>query len=104
LPTSQALLPGRRTPPIVPGSYKEAPRALFRHRHLLGIEGVSPEETNHVLDLADGCVELSRQAEKKPSLLWGRTIIDRFFESSMRTRTAFDVTGKLGKGEEAASG
>jgi hypothetical protein len=25
---------------------------------LLGIEGVSSEETDHVLDLADGCVEV----------------------------------------------
>ena len=39
-----------------------APETVFRHRHLLGIEGLSPEDIKHVLDLADGYVELNRQA------------------------------------------
>jgi aspartate carbamoyltransferase catalytic subunit len=66
----------------------------FRHRHLLGIEGLSPEDITFVLDLADGYVELSRQAEKKRTLLRGRTIINCFFENSTRTRTSFEVAGK----------
>ena len=71
-----------------------AAEAPFPHRHLLGIEGLSPEDINHVLDLADGYVELNRQADKKRSLLRGRTIINCFFESSTRTRTSFEVAGK----------
>ena len=66
----------------------------FPHRHLLGIEGLSPEDISYVIDLADGYVELSRQAEKKRSLLRGRTIINCFFENSTRTRTSFEVAGK----------
>jgi aspartate carbamoyltransferase catalytic subunit len=66
----------------------------FRHRHLLGIEGLSPVEIEHFLDLADGYVELNRQAEKKRSLLRGRTLINCFFENSTRTRTSFEVAGK----------
>jgi aspartate carbamoyltransferase catalytic subunit len=66
----------------------------LRHRHLLGIEGLSPEEINRFLDLADGYVELNRQADKKRSLLRGRTIINCFFENSTRTRTSFEVAGK----------
>ena len=66
----------------------------FRHRHLLGIEGLSPAEIEQFLDLADGYVELNRQAEKKRSLLRGRTIINCFFENSTRTRTSFEVAGK----------
>ena len=66
----------------------------FRHRHLLGIEGLSPAEIVQFLDLADGYVELNRQAEKKRSLLRGRTIINCFFENSTRTRTSFEVAGK----------
>jgi aspartate carbamoyltransferase catalytic subunit len=65
---------------------------------------VSPEETNHVLDLANGCVESDGQAEKKRSLRHGRTIIDGFFASWMRARTSFDIALKPAKGEEAASG
>ena len=45
--------------------------AAFGHRHLLGIEGLSPEDIKHVLDLADGYVDLNRQAEKKRALLRG---------------------------------
>jgi aspartate carbamoyltransferase catalytic subunit len=66
----------------------------FRHRHLLGIEGLSPADINRFLDLADGYVELNRQAEKKRSSLRGRTIINCFFENSTRTRTSFEVAGK----------
>jgi aspartate carbamoyltransferase catalytic subunit len=73
--------------------HRGASEAPFRHRHLLGIEGRSPDDINHVLDLADGYVELNRQAEKKRSLLRGRTIINCFFESSTRTRTSFEVAG-----------
>src|SRR2546429_2936476 len=66
----------------------------FGHRHLLGIEGLTPDEISHVLDLADGYVELNRQAEKKNALLRGRTLINCFFENSTRTRTSFEVAGK----------
>src|ERR1700716_866074 len=66
----------------------------FGHRHLLGIEGLSPDDINHVLDLADGYVELNRQAEKKNARLRGRTLINCFFENSTRTRTSFEVAGK----------
>jgi aspartate carbamoyltransferase catalytic subunit len=66
----------------------------YRHRHLLGIEGLSPAEIERFLDLADGYVELNRQADKKRSLLRGRTLINCFFENSTRTRTSFEVAGK----------
>ena len=57
-----------------------APEAQFGHRLSVRIEGLSPDDINHVLDPAGGYVELNRQAEKKRSLLRGRTIINRFFE------------------------
>jgi aspartate carbamoyltransferase catalytic subunit len=74
--------------------HRGASEAAFRHRHLLGIEGLSPDDINHVLDLADGYVELNRQAEKKRGVLRRRTIINCFFENSTRTRTSFEVAGK----------
>src|ERR1700674_1843758 len=66
----------------------------FGHRHLLGIEGLTPEDISYVLDLADGYVDMNRQAEKKKSVLRGRTLINCFFENSTRTRTSFEVAGK----------
>jgi hypothetical protein len=61
---------------------------------VLGIEGLSPDDINQFLDLADGYVELNRQADKKRSTLRGRTIINCFFESSTRTRTSFELAGQ----------
>jgi len=68
--------------------------ALFPHRHLLGIEGLSPSEIGAILDLADSYVSKNRQIDKKQSLLRGRTQINLFFESSTRTRTSFELAGK----------
>ena len=78
------------------GGASEAP---FPHRHLLGIEGLSPGDINQFLDLADGYVELNRQAEKKRNTLRGRTIINCFFECSTRTRTSFELAGKRLSGD-----
>jgi len=66
----------------------------FPHRHLLGIEGLSPPEISCLLDRSDGYVEQNRQADKKKSVLRGRTIINLFFEDSTRTRTSFELAGK----------
>ena len=66
----------------------------FPHRHLLGIEGLSPPEITLLLDRAEKYVEQNRQADKKKSLLEGRTIINLFFESSTRTRTSFELAAK----------
>src|SRR5438309_62451 len=66
----------------------------FAHRHLLAIDGLSREDIEHILDLADTYVELSRQADKKTARLRGRTLINCFFENSTRTRTSFEVAGK----------
>jgi aspartate carbamoyltransferase catalytic subunit len=38
--------------------HKGAAGAAFPHRHLLGIEGLSPDDINHALDLAEGYVGL----------------------------------------------
>jgi aspartate carbamoyltransferase catalytic subunit len=68
--------------------------APFPHRHLLGIEGLSPLEIRGLLDEADAQVEVSRQVEKKKSTLRGRTQINLFFEPSTRTQSSFEIAGK----------
>jgi aspartate carbamoyltransferase catalytic subunit len=90
-----SALAGRNCSPYSPAAMQGVARNNpFPHRHLLGIEGLSPDDITFVLDLADGYVELNRQAEKKRALLRGRTIINCFFENSTRTRTSFEVAGK----------
>ena len=66
----------------------------FPHRHLLGIDGLTPQEINSILDLADGYVDQNRQANKKNSVLRGRTQINLFFEASTRTQSSFELAGK----------
>ena len=67
---------------------------VFPHRHLLGIEGLQKEEIISLLDSAEEAVEVSRQIEKKKSVLRGRTQINLFFEPSTRTQSSFELAGK----------
>ncbi|WP_428697293.1 aspartate carbamoyltransferase catalytic subunit [Stappia sp.] len=67
---------------------------LYPHRHLLGIEGLQPHEITALLDRAEAAVEISRQVEKKKSVLRGRTQINLFFEASTRTQSSFEIAGK----------
>ena len=71
-----------------------SPLLSFRHRHLLGIGGLSPDDITLLLDRSENYVEQNRQADKKQSVLRGRTIINLFFENSTRTRTSFELAGK----------
>jgi aspartate carbamoyltransferase catalytic subunit len=66
----------------------------FPHRHLLGIEGLSPDEIMMLLNLADAYVAQNRKPDKKSDVLRGRTIINLFFENSTRTQTSFELAGK----------
>jgi len=70
------------------------PQRDFPHRHLLGIEGLARSDIETLLDLAENAVALSRQVEKKRSVLRGRTQINLFFEASTRTQSSFELAGK----------
>lgn len=70
------------------------PDIRYPHRHLLGIEGLGPEEITLLLDSADRFVEQNRSGERKSSALRGATVINLFFENSTRTRTSFELAGK----------
>ncbi|WP_046863368.1 aspartate carbamoyltransferase catalytic subunit [Microvirga massiliensis] len=67
---------------------------VFPHRHLLGIEGLTPHDIEVLLELAEEQVSVSRQVEKKKSTLRGRTQINLFFEPSTRTQSSFELAGK----------
>ena len=83
--------------PVLMAAPQQIPEDLtyrFSHRHLLGIEGLSPDEITYLLDLADTYVEQNRRPDKKSDLLRGRTIINLFFETSTRTSSSFELAGK----------
>ncbi|WP_406853830.1 MULTISPECIES: aspartate carbamoyltransferase catalytic subunit [unclassified Alsobacter] len=69
-------------------------RPRYPHRHLLGIEGLTPHDITALLDMADEAVDVSRQVEKKKATLRGRTQINLFFEASTRTQSSFELAGK----------
>lgn len=66
----------------------------FAHRHILGIEQLSVEDINHILETADSFKEISARPIKKVPTLRGHTIINLFFEPSTRTRLSFEVAAK----------
>ena len=68
--------------------------SAFPHRHLLGIEGLSPQDIALLLDSAEAAIDVSRQVEKKKATLRGRTQINLFFEASTRTQSSFELAGK----------
>ncbi|HUO89838.1 MAG TPA: aspartate carbamoyltransferase catalytic subunit [Rhizomicrobium sp.] len=67
---------------------------FLKSSHLLGIEPLSVGEIAALLDLAETYVALNRSAEKKTSVLRGRTLINLFFEASTRTQSSFELAGK----------
>ncbi|PCH66201.1 MAG: aspartate carbamoyltransferase catalytic subunit [Rhodobacteraceae bacterium] len=66
----------------------------FPHRHLLGIEHLSPPDITTILDLAETYVTLNRQSAKHSDVLAGLTQINMFFENSTRTQASFEIAGK----------
>lgn len=60
-------------------------------RHLLGLDGVSPEDIQLILDTAISFREVLERPIKKVPTLQGRTIVNLFFENSTRTRTSFEL-------------
>ena len=66
----------------------------LKSRHLLGIEGLTSDEINLILDTADSFAEISQREIKKVPTLRGQTVINLFFEPSTRTRTSFELAEK----------
>ncbi|GEQ98320.1 aspartate carbamoyltransferase [Iodidimonas gelatinilytica] len=66
----------------------------FPHRHLLGIEGLAPEQIQYLLDIAQGYADAQRKRQHQHTPLRGLTQINLFFESSTRTLMSFEIAGK----------
>jgi aspartate carbamoyltransferase catalytic subunit len=66
----------------------------WNRKDLLGIQDLSAEEINHLLDTAFSFREISTRPIKKVPALRGKTIVNLFFEPSTRTRTSFELAGK----------
>ncbi|SFM63208.1 aspartate carbamoyltransferase [Ectothiorhodospira mobilis] len=90
-PETAATAAGRPSGPMPP-SMQFTPEG--RLRHLLTIEGLSPELVTEILDTAESFVGMNAQTVKKVPLLRGKTVMNLFFEASTRTRTTFELAAK----------
>ena len=66
----------------------------LNRKDILGIQELSVEEINLILDTADSFIEVSTREIKKVPTLRGKTIINLFYEASTRTRTSFEIAAK----------
>jgi aspartate carbamoyltransferase catalytic subunit len=63
-------------------------------KHLMGIEGLSREEVERILDRAESFAEVGKRDIKKVPTLRGRTIVSLFYEASTRTSSSFELAAK----------
>lgn len=63
-------------------------------RHLLGLENVSREDLELILQTARSFREVLERPIKKVPTLQGKTVVNLFFESSTRTRISFELAEK----------
>jgi aspartate carbamoyltransferase catalytic subunit len=66
----------------------------LRTKDLLGIEDLSLEQIQLILNTAESFREVSTRPIKKVPTLRGKTVINLFFEASTRTRTSFEIAAK----------
>ncbi len=66
----------------------------WSRKHLLGLEELSREEIEFVLQTAQSFKDISDRPIKKVPALRGKTIATVFYEPSTRTRTSFELAAK----------
>ncbi|MFH0844194.1 MAG: aspartate carbamoyltransferase catalytic subunit [Pseudomonadota bacterium] len=66
----------------------------FKHKDLLGIEQLSVEDIELILNTADSLKEISQRDIKKVPTLRGKSVVHFFYEPSTRTRTSFEMAAK----------
>lgn len=66
----------------------------LRGKHLLGIEELSVQEIELILNTSRGFKEVFTRPIKKVPTLRGKTVINLFYEPSTRTRSSFEIAAK----------
>jgi aspartate carbamoyltransferase catalytic subunit len=66
----------------------------WKHKHLLGLENLSRQDIELVLETAKSFKEVSSRDIKKVPALRGKTVVTLFFEPSTRTRISFELAAK----------
>jgi aspartate carbamoyltransferase catalytic subunit len=71
-----------------------SPAARLRGKDLVGIDPLTPEEIQLILDTAVEMHEVAQRPIKKVPALRGKTVVNFFMEASTRTRFSFEVAEK----------
>ena len=66
----------------------------WRHKDLLGIQELTPDEITFLLDTAAAFKQVGERSIKKVPSLRGKTLVNLFIEPSTRTRTSFELAAK----------
>ncbi len=70
------------------------PKITWTRKDLLGLEDLSKEEIELILDTTENFKEVSEREVKKVPALRGKTVVNLFFEPSTRTKTSFELAAK----------
>ncbi len=63
-------------------------------KHLLGIQDLSINDVNLILNESQAFIKLNQSKNKRLNVLNGKTQINLFFEPSTRTQSSFELAGK----------
>ena len=63
-------------------------------KHLLGIQDLSINDVNLILNESHSFIKLNQSKNKRLDVLKGKTQINLFFEPSTRTQSSFELAGK----------
>lgn len=66
----------------------------FRRKDLLGLEPLSREEIEYILDTAEPCKQIYERSVRKFPTLRGKLVVNLFYEASTRTRASFELAAK----------
>jgi len=66
----------------------------FNHKDLLGMDQLSVNDINTILDTADAFMEISSRDIKKVPTLRGKSVVSIFYEPSARTKASFEMAAK----------
>ena len=66
----------------------------LNRKDILGLNDLTVEEINLILDTADSFRDIATRKRKKLPTLQGHTVVNLFYEKSTRTRTSFEIAAK----------
>ena len=68
---------------------------MLKNKDLLGLQHCSAEEITEILDGAAEMKKFLCGKQRKSDILAGKSLVTLFYENSTRTRTSFELAGKL---------